>query len=227
MNFKSVMILAVFLSVTTASQAAYITIDEVGMDTIFSQPNFGNTPIDIRIGKPQGLVRPDFLEIDSSSRLQGLFGHHFGSFDVVNFFFVDQISYCSTYNPLIVGCGELPGNSSVVESNYADTVNNAELLSHELGHNLSLAHIYGAEYLMNPFINGGTFLTEFEVSRIFSSFLVKQDSLGWFIDIEPILVVAQAARVPEPGMPALMLSGLLALYFRRRHFSKRHRTSTS
>jgi hypothetical protein len=207
--------LTLTLSTSSLSQAAYITFDEIGMDRIFSQDSFGENPIDIRVGKTEELVFPDLLNINTSAKLYDLFGQHRHSYNTANAFFVDSLSWCGGGSGYYAGCGLWPGNSFVVDSYWSSTSYGAELLAHELGHNLGLGHVYNSSYLMNTYLSGGTFLASYDVDRIFSSNLVQQDSFGWFIDITPVLVVAEATKVPEPAIPGLMLSGLFAIYLRR------------
>ena len=200
----------------STAQAAFITIDEPGLDAIYSQASFGANTVDIRIGAPTQLVAPNLLDITTDVEIGLLFGMHVGALNVVNFYFVDSISSCGIINPAIVGCGETPGNDFVVESVFANSANNAELMGHELGHNLNLGHRNGASTLMNPSINNGVDLNAAEVATILNSPLVQSDANGLFIQINPVLIVAQAAGVPVPATALLMLVGLLAMRSRRR-----------
>ena len=112
-----------------------------------------------------------------------------------------------------MGCGEYPGQDFVVESLIADGAYGAELLAHELAHNLGLGHRTGNN-LMNPELNHQTALNLDEVSTIFSSPLVKNNGATdnsnriYWIDINPVLIVAQLTQVPEPSALLLMLFGL-------------------
>ena len=121
----------------------------------------------------------------------------------VNFYFIDTISACGgTISASIVGCGEFPGNDFVVESSFAAGSFGGELLAHELGHNLGLRHLAGG--LMNASLNRNTTLTTSEVSIIRNSRLVKSDGQGFWIDINPVLILA-STPVPEPSTLVLML----------------------
>lgn len=211
------------LAVASTSQAAYVTIDEAALDSIFSQTSFGNSRIDIRIGGVTQIVRPDLLAITTDAQVNTLFGLHSGGANVVNFYFIDTIDSCSGFNVNIIGCGETPGNDFVVESVWAadNTVQaggysfGAQLLAHELGHNLGLNHRNGNN-LMNPFINGYGDLNATEVTAIRASSLVQQDTAGFYILINPVLIVRQALEVPEPGSLALVMAGLgLTVVLRR------------
>ncbi|MBN7818535.1 matrixin family metalloprotease [Bowmanella yangjiangensis] len=191
------------------ANAAYITIDETGMDAIFSQASFGNTPVDIRIGPSVQHVDASLLNMDTAGKWATLTGAHYGAANVVNFWFLDDLTWCGNINPGYVGCGETPGNDFVVESVFADSGFNAELLAHELGHNLGLGHSSGATNLMDPFINGGTDLSAAEVATILASGLIQTDTAGrLFIEIIPVLIVA-AAEVPVVPPLLLMLIGLM------------------
>ena len=210
------------------SQAAFVTIDEAGMDAVFSQASFGSNKVDIRIGAVTQLVRPDLLDIGADAEIDALFGLHVGAGNVVNFYFIDSIhDSCGVAGASVIGCGEFPGNDFLVESVYASDVSipgggnttvGVQLLSHELGHNLGLDHQVG-NFLMNPFINGFATLTEAEVAKILMSTLIQFDANGQrFILINPVLIVADGAPpadVPEPTSLVLAMAGLLAFSLRR------------
>ena len=78
MRFKTLLAIAALL-IAPVTQAAYVTIDEVGMDAVFSQASFGNRKIDIRIGGVTQLVRPDLLAIDTDAEIDAIFDLHLGS----------------------------------------------------------------------------------------------------------------------------------------------------
>jgi hypothetical protein len=169
------------------------------------------------------LARPDLLDINTDLKLDTLFGLHVGSQRTVNFYFVDTIEACGGFDVNIIGCGETPGQDFVVESAWAadSTIQpggisfGVQLLAHELGHNLGLNHRNG-DFLMNPFINGFQDLNAAEVTTIRSSQLVQQDAGGFFILINPVLIVARATEVPEPSTVLLVLVGLVAVGSRSR-----------
>ena len=63
-------------------------------------------------------------------------------------------------------------------------------------------------YLMNPFLNNNTTITAAEVSIIRNSPLVKSSGDIFWIDINPVLIVAKATQqipVPEPTIIMLFL----------------------
>lgn len=225
MRLKSLLAVAA-LVVAPWSQAAFVTIDEAGMDAVFSQAAFGNTPVDIRVGAVTQIVAPNLLDIDTPAKLNALFGLHVGAQDIVNFYYVDTISECGGFNVNIIGCGETPGQDFVVESVWAadNTVPpggnisfGLQLLAHELGHNLGLNHRNG-NFLMNPFINGFQDLNAAEVATILGSPLVHIDPRNGqrFIQINPVLIVDRLNNVPEPPAALLALSALLLLAARSR-----------
>lgn len=197
------------------THAAFITIDEAGMDAIYSQSSFGNTPIDIRIGGMIEHVDPTFLTLESQTKWNAVTSSHYGAANVANFWFIDDITWCGNNFIFYVGCGETPGNDFIVESAYADSLFNAELLAHELAHNLGLGHNAGSNNLMDAFLNGGTDLSASEVSRIFNSPLVQFDANGFFIEVLPVLVVAVATQVNAPSVSVLLACVLLLLWRRQ------------
>lgn len=164
-------------------------------------------PIDIRIGLASELVLPDLLDITTDAEVNQLFDMHIGGINVVNFYFIDTISACGgSISSGIVGCGEFFGNDFVVESSFAAGSSGGELLAHELGHNLGLDHRSGG--LMNPSLNNSTLLNDSEVSNIRRNRLVQTDGQNFWIDINPVLIVASASiplPVPEPSTLALLL----------------------
>lgn len=218
MSFKSLLAIAALL-IAPVTQAAYVTINEAGMDGVFSQASFGQTPIDIRIGAVTQFVRPTLLDISSDAEIDQVFNLHVGDKNIVNFYFVDTISACGLIDAGIIGCGELPGNNFVVESDWAantaippggNITTGVNILAHELGHNLGLSHRFGNN-LMNGFVTGFQDLNFAEVADIRVSPLVQHDANGFFIMINPVLIVAAATAVPEPSTIFLVLVGLVAV----------------
>lgn len=208
MNALKTLLLAFSLLVVSQAKAGFITINESALDGIFSQPSFGNSPIDIRIGTATELVFPDLLDITTRDEVIKLFNQHVGPFNLINFYFIDFISACGfDINKYFVGCGQVNGNNFVVESDFASGSSGTELLAHELGHNLGLFHLTDTIGLMSPSLNNNTSLSSNEVSAILRSQFVQGDiQSGFFININPVLIVATASTpVPEPSTLLLLL----------------------
>jgi len=206
MNVLKSLLLTLGLLVASHAKAGFITTNELALDSIFSQASFGGMPIDIRIGAASELIFPSLLNITSDAEVNQLFNMHVGGPNVVNFYFIDTISACGGFIITgIVGCGEFPGNDFVVESSFAAGGFGGELLAHELGHNLGLDHRSG-NFLMNGSLNNNTTLTSDEVSIIRNSSLVQNNGLDFWIDINPVLILAAARTpVPEPSTLVLLL----------------------
>ena len=81
------------LSSATAT-AGFITIDQVGISAIFSQPSFDGTPIDIRFYPPRLIVDPELLDINSQAQLTALVDLAPDPAPIVDAFFVDQLNAC-------------------------------------------------------------------------------------------------------------------------------------
>ncbi len=206
MNVLKSLVLTLGLLIVSHAKAGFITTDEAALDAIFSQSSFANIPIDIRIGASSELVFPNLLDITTDAEVNQLFNLHIGGANIVNFYFVDTVDACGGFNTGIVGCGEFPGNDFVVESVFAAGSFGSEILAHELAHNLGLDHRTGG--LMNPSLNSDTTLTDQEVATIRASSLVQTDGLSFWININPVLIVATASTplpVPEPSTLALLL----------------------
>jgi hypothetical protein len=211
---------AVSLGFSLSANAAFITDVSAGVENIYSQVNSSGQTIDIRWGLAAELVAPSLLEITTSGEITSLFGNHasFGGMFESVVYFVDDISACggTTNAPSIIGCGEQPGNDFVVESLFTFGTLGDELVAHELGHNLGLTHIDNVNNLMDSFINvSHTILNAGQGTAIFGSDLVQGDAQsGFFIQLNPVLVVAIATppiTVSEPPILALMLLVLVAV----------------
>ena len=192
------------------AEAGAIVIDEVGVNQIFSQESFGDTPISIRFNSPQIIVAPEFLVIDSVEELQALYSLVPNPAPTVVAFFVDIIWECATVEVAeegrYFGCAQKPGNFHVLNSTVA-ALEPSKLISHELGHNFGLEHIPLG--LMTTHLGfGGTELFEDQVADILKSPLVQTDANGQrFIEVTPIAIVG----TPEPSTLLLLSGGLGAL----------------
>jgi len=222
-------VLALSLTILLPSivKAATITLDEAGLDAIFSQASFGSVPVDIRILQPQVIVNPALLYIDTQAEMSSqLLALSVNPSPVVNAYFVDSMSdtACGGFVLNLWGCSQIGGNNFVVESTAAAGSRGTALVAHELGHTLSLSHFNDPNGLMNPVIsyNIVPLLSAAEVSTILGSPFVQADPFSGarFIELGPVLVTATApAPVPEPGTLLLVSTGLFALRLRRRNSS--------
>ena len=196
----------------------FITRNESGMDTIFSQAGFGISSIDIRFSANQSIFNSSLLVLDEEADFATLAGLNSIPSPSVNIYFVDHIEWCGGLAPGIIGCGYQPGNLIIVDSSWAANPSfGANLLAHELGHNLNLNHEFGPPNLMNPSISASFALTASQISTILISPLVQTDGAGKFITINPVAVMASA--VPEPASWVLMLAGGAFIFgvARKRH----------
>ena len=96
------------------AEAANVVIDEAGMNALFSQASFGNTPISIRFNPAKQIVAPDLLVIDNLTELKALYDLATHPAPTVTAFFVDQLNVCGAaevdVNGTWHGCAQLPGH---------------------------------------------------------------------------------------------------------------------
>jgi hypothetical protein len=200
------------LLLSPIAEAAQVVIDEAGMNALFSQPSFGNTPISIRFNPAKQIAAPELLVIDNLTELKALYDLATDPAPTVTAFFVDQLNVCGAVeldvNGTWHGCAQLPGHL-FVENFPSAQLEPAILMGHELGHTLNLGHEFASpSNLMSVFFPHGPDLMEEQVAKILLSPLVQTDSSGQrFIQITPIAIVS-----PEPST-LLLLGGALGALF--------------
>lgn len=192
-----------FFSGIPTARAAFVTIDEAGLDDVYSQSSFGLNTVDIRINPTVSFSNGDLLTIDTEDRLNTLFAFNdAGAADIVSIYFVDTLDWCDGFNTSIVGCADVGGNDFVVESAFAASGFGTELIAHELGHSLDLDHVI-FENLMTDVINGNTTLTESQANTVLASDLIQFDGPFRFVELRPVLVT------PLPAAGILFVSAIL------------------
>jgi hypothetical protein len=207
------------------ASAGYVTTFESGMDAIFSQTSFGSNTIDIRFNPTMTVVDANLVSLDSNQEFDSLSVLRGGlASNIVSIFFIDSIPFCGAPGNNIIGCGNSGNLIALKSSAAADPRIGANLMAHELGHNLDLDHLNGSNNnLMNPNINSfslttGSFLNSSQVATIFATRpgpgnvlnnqIIQRDDDGYFISITPFAVVS---AVPEPQTWLMMGLGLLGI----------------
>lgn len=212
-RLRAAAVMALGTLASAGAMAGFITLNEAGMESIFSQPSFGSQTLDIRFNAPMTLVKPSLLGLDSWWEMDELRSLAAPGSKTVSMFFADSINWCGEDGPSFVGCADLGGRIMVLKSSTAASPTlGAALASHELAHVLGLDHVNTSGNLMYPFI-GGTSLSFSQVSSLLSSPMIQLDGAQRFVSITPIALVAQ---VPEPASWAMLGLGVLALGWRRR-----------
>jgi len=216
---------ALFAATGLAAQAGYVTLPQADLDAIFSQqPAFASGSIQIRFNAQQNFYSNALINVDVASDMDIVYGGNGSSQKTIGMYFVDDISFCGVSSPGIVGCGWTGASGLVVESTVADDGNfaGANLLAHELLHNLNLDHFFGdAQNLMAPTLMSGMgTLTAAQVTEMLLSPFVQTDQRTGqrFIEVQPYAVLAEPANngVPEPGTLALASLGLALAWRTRR-----------
>lgn len=217
-RLRAAAVMALGTLASAGAMAGFITLNEQGMDSIFSQSSFGAQAVDIRFNAPMTLVKPSLLGLDSIWEMDELRSLAAPGSKTLSMFFADSISWCGEDGSNFVGCADLggPGYPSarimVLKSSTAASNLGPALAAHELAHVLGLDHVNTSGNLMYPFI-GGTSLSFSQVSSLLSSPMIQFDGAQRFVSITPIALVAQ---VPEPASWAMLGLGVLALGWRRR-----------
>ena len=217
-TFPAIILTCLLATLHYPASAAQVTLNESGLDAIFSQVTFGANDVDVRFATIVRVVAADLVGVDSPLEfldVRNLVPSPDASAETAQMFFTDAVDSCGGVNSTgIVGCSVISSainNSgdnvfySIVESSVAAGPSGAELLAHELTHQLGLGHQLSG--LMGETLDGDTTLTASEVNSILNSPLIQLDGTQRFIEIVPILV--QASPVPEPS--SLTLCGLLGL----------------
>lgn len=203
----------VLSALAASANAGFVTTNEAGMDSVFSQGSFGSNTVDIRFNPVQTIHNTALLVIDADQDVE-LFqlSAIAGANRSVGMFFVDSIGYCGGFTSTTVGCALTPGNVIALNSSYAaNTSIGANLASHELGHAAGLFHVSDANNLMNSFITASnSVLLPTQVTTILNSGLIQFDSVTHqrFISITPYEVLADVSNVPEPGTWLMASLGL-------------------
>lgn len=212
-SFSLIAIFSFLVVPANTSSAAVVTLNEAGMDAIYSQAGFGMTPVDIRFNATVTLIKPQHLILDNAAEVTTLFGLSPTASPTVNLFFVDSILGCgATAGPGITGCASQPGNDIVVRSTTAAGANGAENSAHELGHNFGLPHMNVAGNLMTATGFGNLALTAGQIATILASNLIQTDMAGAkFVQITPVLIDA-----PEPATMCLVAFAAVPYIFRRK-----------
>lgn len=187
-----------------SASAATITIDGAKLSAIYSQSSFTTSPITVNVLQSAAIYDASLLNLSTNQAVSELFslGPDDYASKIVDAFFVDSIGACGGTSSSIVGCANRPGHDLVVKSSYAATDTNETALGHELGHNLGLMHVEGMADLMNPVLQGSTYLDAAQASAVLQSPLVQTAADGsLYIDIRPILVSGSStvASAPDPG----------------------------
>ncbi len=214
------------------SWAAFITTNEVGMDSIFADPDFGTDTIDIRFNP--SVTHYDstgtLLNIDSSSKFSSLSTFYQGLFpaNIVRMFFVDTITFCGGKGGF-AGCADNPGNNIFVNSVRAANTGYGKVInSHELAHNLgvtahdntSVDEMGNPNNLMHSTVTNSnhTDLLPAQVDAILMSPLIQFDGSQRFVSITPILITDIPVVVPIPSALILCFTaiGSLGLFGRGR-----------
>lgn len=207
------LILLAGLAIPSVGGAVTVTIDEAALDTldaVYSQPAFGAEPIDVRVAPVRTVVSPELARVGDRSVEQAIFDLAATFSPGIGLVFVESIDWCSGYDTDVVGCALRGAPGLFVESDFAAGPFGAEMIAHEIGHNLGLFHSDAG--LMTTMLDGDRTLEISEALTVLASGLVGEDASGRFIDIVPVRI----APIPLPATAPLLTLGALALVFARR-----------
>lgn len=234
--------LAWSLIAMAATAAEVQPLHEDYLDALFAQPAFGAQTIDIRFNPEQTIVSDDWLIIDTAkgfgdTTAGSIWGltQAAGLWDslTVPLFYVDGYVDQGAPDTATLGLSWVNHNGVTVRADFqadlmlggaiglseqaAHAARAANLVAHELLHNLGLSHVgYSGTNLMNPVLGlEPSGLLSFEqVATVLASPYVQIDASGQrFISITPFAVLS---AVPEPGTWVMMSAGMLALLGVRR-----------
>jgi len=209
-SIKAAAALALLTAMALPAGAVTVTIDETALDAVYSQASFGADPIDVRIASVRTVQSPHLARVVDATLEAAIFDLAATFSPGIGVVFVESIDWCSGYDENVAGCAMRSAPGLFVESDFAAGPFGAEMVAHEIAHNLGLRHRVGG--LMDPMLNGETDLTRAEAETILSSALVGLDALGRFIEVAPVRI----APIPLPATAPLLAFGALALAFMRR-----------
>lgn len=220
----SVAVMAVF----TQAQAAVITLNEDKMDEIFAQGNdyFFDGGIDIRFLNPITIFNSDLLSVDNADEWNLLKSSYDALANLaVGAFFVDRVGVCGSYTTTTKFTGCAGGWYMMLDSDRQAEATGYSTMAHEVGHNLGLGHVDRndsslSENLMWPYASDTKYkLTEEQFLTMYNSSRVQVDNdNSLFVNIQPILVAAEAtfSSVPGPSSALLFLCGASVFGLSRR-----------
>lgn len=221
---------------------AVTLVNEAGLDRIFSQESFGDTPVDIRLLPVKELVSLRFSSIDTAEEQEALWALKDNA-PRLNLFYVDKIELGFGFRaagtaeftptgPLDLQTFQQPGiwgNTITIDRNQRSGDGLARLVAHEIGHTLGLYHVgerealFGGGFvdnLMFPRAGPSERLFESQVATMLMSPFMQGDATsGFFVEVQQYNVVPaplDIAAVPLPPSVSFTLMAALCLGWIRR-----------